>query len=226
MVGGALSNLVRRRVRNESCSQLAPLCADGTCRRCRWGSHGCACPGRPTKVVQVRQADLIAPTDTADGGVQEFLAQGVHLKTTNATGYARGRFLVGVPLSQATTVDYTWYGTTFAPGVKYLRRRRRRREGRRRAPGGADLRRPGRLAQPGRPGLPGLRALRTTSSPMPRRAPAPSLPPASTTRAAPPAPASTARWPTGQRGSRPPPARRRCCTAAATRSPAPRATAS
>jgi hypothetical protein len=78
-----------------------------------------AAPAAQAATVQVRQADLIAPTDTADGGVQEFLAEGVHLKTTNATGYARARFLVGVPLSQATTVNYTWYGTTFAPGVKY-----------------------------------------------------------------------------------------------------------
>ena len=76
-------------------------------------------PAQAATVTQVRQADLIAPTGTADGGVQEFLAQGIHLKTTNATGYARGRFLVGVPLSQATSVNYTWYGTTFAPGVKY-----------------------------------------------------------------------------------------------------------
>ena len=80
---------------------------------------GAPAQAAPTQVVQVRPADLIAPTDTADGGVQEFLAQGVHLKTTNATGYARGRFLVGIPLSQATAVDYTWYGTTFKPGVKY-----------------------------------------------------------------------------------------------------------
>ena len=46
--------------------------------------------------------------------------KGVHLKTTNATGYARGRFPTGVPLSQVTTVDYTWYGTTVAPAVKYF----------------------------------------------------------------------------------------------------------
>jgi hypothetical protein len=72
-----------------------------------------------TTTLQVRPADLVAPSDTADGGVQEFLAQGVHLKTTNASGYARGRFHVGVPLSQVSAVDYTWYGTTFAPGVKY-----------------------------------------------------------------------------------------------------------
>ena len=45
-------------------------------------------PAQAATVTQVRQADLIAPTDTADGGVQEFLAQGIHLKTTNATGYA------------------------------------------------------------------------------------------------------------------------------------------
>jgi hypothetical protein len=81
---------------------------------------GAPAQAAPTKVVQVRPADLIAPSDTADGGVQEFLAQGVHLKTTNATGWARGRFLVGVPLSQVTSVDYTWYGTSVAPGVKYF----------------------------------------------------------------------------------------------------------
>ncbi len=81
---------------------------------------GAPAQAAPTKVVQVRQADLIAPSDTAGGGVQEFLAQGVHLKTpTPADSFARGRFHVGVPLSQVTTVDYTWYGTTFAPGVKH-----------------------------------------------------------------------------------------------------------
>jgi hypothetical protein len=72
-----------------------------------------------TNTVQVRQADLVAPSDTAGGGVQEFLAQGIHLKTPTASGsFARGRFHVGVPLSQVTNVDYTWYGTSFAPGVK------------------------------------------------------------------------------------------------------------
>ncbi len=81
---------------------------------------GAPAQAAPTSVTQVRQADLIAPSDTADGGVQEFLAQGIHLKTTNATGYARGRFLVGIPLSQVNAVDYTWYGTTFKPGVKYF----------------------------------------------------------------------------------------------------------
>ncbi len=80
---------------------------------------GAPAQAAPT-VTQVRQADLIAPSGTADGGVQEFLAQGVHLKTTNATGYARARFLVGGPLSQVTSVDYTWYGTTVAPGVSYF----------------------------------------------------------------------------------------------------------
>jgi hypothetical protein len=73
----------------------------------------------PTSTTQVRPADLIAPTDTADGGVQEFLAQGVHVKTVNGTGYARGTFPVGVPLSQVSAVDFTWYGTDFSPGIKY-----------------------------------------------------------------------------------------------------------
>jgi hypothetical protein len=60
-----------------------------------------------TSTTQVRPADLIAPSDTADGGVQQFLAQGVHLRTVNGTGYARGTFPVGVPLAQATSVDFT-----------------------------------------------------------------------------------------------------------------------
>jgi len=72
-----------------------------------------------TSTTQVRPADLIAPSDTADGGVQQFLAQGVHLRTVNGTGYARGTFPVGVPLAQATSVDFTWYGTELSPGIKY-----------------------------------------------------------------------------------------------------------
>lgn len=72
-----------------------------------------------TSTTQVRPADLIAPSGTADGGVQEFLAQGVHLKTVNGSGFARGTFAVGVPLAQVTSVDFTWYGTELSPGVKY-----------------------------------------------------------------------------------------------------------
>jgi hypothetical protein len=72
-----------------------------------------------TSTTQVRPADLIAPSDTADGGVQNFIHQGVHVKTVNGTGYARGTFPVGVPLSQVGSVDFTWYGTDFSPGIKY-----------------------------------------------------------------------------------------------------------
>ena len=110
----------------------------------------------PTQVVQVRPADLIAPTDTADGGVQEFLAQrppeddqrdrlrawpfpGRH---SPIAGDGRGLHVVRHHVQA---------------GRQVLHRRRRRREGRRRAPGGERLRRSGRLAQPGRPGLPRLR---------------------------------------------------------------------
>ncbi|WP_157544561.1 hypothetical protein [Nocardioides halotolerans] len=73
----------------------------------------------PTSTTQIRSGDLIAPSDTADGGVQQFLHQGVHLRTVNNTGYARGTFAVGVPLAQVATVDFTWYGTDFSPGIKY-----------------------------------------------------------------------------------------------------------
>jgi hypothetical protein len=72
-----------------------------------------------TSTTQVRPADLVAPSGTADGGVQEFLAQGVHLRTVNDTGFARGTFAVGVPLAQVTSVDFTWFGTEFSPGIKY-----------------------------------------------------------------------------------------------------------
>jgi hypothetical protein len=80
---------------------------------------GAPAQAAPTSVTQIRQADLIAPSDTADGGVSEFLTSGLHLKTTNASGYARGTFKVGVPLSAVTAVDFTWYGTDFSPGIKY-----------------------------------------------------------------------------------------------------------
>jgi hypothetical protein len=72
-----------------------------------------------TNVIQVRAADLTAPNDTSGGAVKEFLAEGVHLKTPNATAYARAHFKVGLPLDQVHAVDYTWYGTSFQPGVYY-----------------------------------------------------------------------------------------------------------
>ncbi|QIG41641.1 hypothetical protein G5V58_01615 [Nocardioides anomalus] len=74
-----------------------------------------------TSTIQIRPADMLAPTGTAGGGTQEFLAEGIHLKTVNDTdSFARGRFHVGVPLAQVTTVDYTWYGpsTPVDVGVK------------------------------------------------------------------------------------------------------------
>jgi hypothetical protein len=80
---------------------------------------GAPAQAAPTSTSQIRAADLIAPSDTAGGGVQQFLAQGVHLKTVDGSGYARGTFPVGVPLSQITTVDFTWFGTDFSPGIKY-----------------------------------------------------------------------------------------------------------
>src|SRR5215210_707077 len=120
MVGGALSTsseegFVMSHVLSRSTVALTALAvaAGGALM-------GAPAQAAPTTVIQVRPADLVAPNDTADGGVQEFLAQGVHLKTTNATGHARARFVVGGPLSQVTSVDYTWYGTTVAPGVSYF----------------------------------------------------------------------------------------------------------
>jgi hypothetical protein len=79
-----------------------------------------------TTTIQVRPADLITPgTGTTGSNVpasstQEFLAQGVHLKVTNAgADNLRGRFAVKVPFAQVHTVDYTWIGTDNHPAVFY-----------------------------------------------------------------------------------------------------------
>jgi hypothetical protein len=72
-----------------------------------------------TTVIQVRAADLVAPNDTSGGATKEFLAEGVHLKTPDASSYARAHFKVGLPLDQVHAVDYTWYGTSFQPSVYY-----------------------------------------------------------------------------------------------------------
>ena len=78
-------------------------------------------PAQAATVTQVRQADLIAAPRPPTAGVQEFLAQGIHLKTTNATAL-RARPLPGrrTALAGRTSVElHVVRHRTFAPGVKY-----------------------------------------------------------------------------------------------------------
>ena len=114
-------------------------------------------------------------TDTADGGVQEFLAAGRppeddqrHAATRVAASRSACPALAGrrpwttpgtAPRSSrasSTTSTSTPTGRSTASSE------------------GSRLRRSGRLAQPGRPGLPRAPCSRTTSSPTRRRAPVPS----------------------------------------------------
>jgi hypothetical protein len=74
-----------------------------------------ASPANAATVIQVRPGDLIQPPGTVSGTTgtakADFLAEGIHIKTTNNTDAARGYWKVGVPLAQVHTVDYEWFGS-------------------------------------------------------------------------------------------------------------------
>ncbi len=77
-------------------------------------------------VTQVRPADLVLVPGTTSGTTgtakADFLAEGIHIKTTNASDAARGYWNIpgGVPLSQVHNVEYEWFGTPAAqPGLAY-----------------------------------------------------------------------------------------------------------
>ena len=73
-------------------------------------------PAQAATAIQVRPADLVLVPGTVSGTTgaakADFLAEGIHIKTTNnTTDAARGYWKVGVPLSQVHTVEYEWFGT-------------------------------------------------------------------------------------------------------------------
>ncbi len=72
-------------------------------------------PAEAASVTQIRSTDLIQPAGTTSGTTgtakADFLAEGIHIKTTNTSDAARGYWKVGVPLSQVHAVDYEWFGT-------------------------------------------------------------------------------------------------------------------
>lgn len=80
-------------------------------------------PADAATVTLVRSADLIQPAGTTSGTTgtakADFLAEGIHIKTDNASDAARAYWKVGVPLSQVHAVDYEWFGTSAKPGIYY-----------------------------------------------------------------------------------------------------------
>jgi len=83
-------------------------------------------PANAATVTQVRPADLVLVPGTISGTTgtakAQFLAEGIHIKTDNATDGARAYWNVsgGVPLSQVHIVEYEWFGTPAAqPALAY-----------------------------------------------------------------------------------------------------------
>lgn len=70
-------------------------------------------------VVQIRQADLVAPNDQVGGATYSFLQEGLHITTPTVDSYTRGHFKVGLPLAGVTAVSYEWIGTTNRAGAYY-----------------------------------------------------------------------------------------------------------
>lgn len=77
-------------------------------------------------VNQVRPADLVLVPGTISGTTgtakADFLAEGIHIKTDNATDAARAYYTIpgGTPLADVHTVSYEWFGTPAAqPALAY-----------------------------------------------------------------------------------------------------------
>jgi hypothetical protein len=71
-----------------------------------------------TKTVTVRQGDFIsALSDTRPAGHVDFLKEGLHVYTDDATSNAKAaEYFPVAPQGLPDSVDLTWYGTTPAPG--------------------------------------------------------------------------------------------------------------
>jgi hypothetical protein len=76
-------------------------------------------PADAATVTQVRSSDLIGNSGVTGGATLDFLAEGVHLRTPDASAAARVHFNVGVPLKDVHMVDLVWYGTDNTPAVYY-----------------------------------------------------------------------------------------------------------
>src|SRR5262245_7654822 len=72
-------------------------------------------------VKQVREADLVTElNDVRSSGHYDFLAEGVHVKTDDATGQAKVALYFKATGAFPTTGGVEWYGTSPAPGAQLV----------------------------------------------------------------------------------------------------------
>lgn len=80
-----------------------------------------ASPAQAVTVKQIRQADLVtALNDVRSSGHYNFLAEGVHVKTDDATSQAKVALYFPVTDAFPTTGNVEWYGTSPAPGAQLV----------------------------------------------------------------------------------------------------------
>jgi hypothetical protein len=80
-----------------------------------------AAPANAATVVQVRPADLITSlTDVRSAGHYDFLAEGVHVRTDDASSNAKVALYFPVTGALPTSGSIEWYGTTAQPGVQIV----------------------------------------------------------------------------------------------------------
>ena len=80
-----------------------------------------AVPASAATVVQVRPADLVTSlSDVRSAGHYDFLAEGIHVKTDDATSNAKVALYFPVTGAIPTTGSLEWYGTTDQPGAQIV----------------------------------------------------------------------------------------------------------
>ncbi|HEX5086244.1 MAG TPA: hypothetical protein VFV89_00435 [Nocardioides sp.] len=78
-------------------------------------------PAQAATVTQVRAADLVTSlNDVRSAGHYDFLAEGVHVKTDNASSQAKVALYFPVTGALPTTGNVEWYGTSPAPGAQLV----------------------------------------------------------------------------------------------------------
>jgi hypothetical protein len=78
-------------------------------------------PADAATVTQVRSGDLItALSDVRSAGHYEFLAEGIHVKTDDATSNAKVALYFPVSGTLPTTGSLEWFGTTNQPGAQIV----------------------------------------------------------------------------------------------------------
>lgn len=80
-----------------------------------------AAPAHAVTVKHIRQADLVtALNDVRSAGHYDFLAEGVHVKTDDASSQAKVALYFPVTGAFPTSGSVDWYGTSPAPGAQLV----------------------------------------------------------------------------------------------------------